>query len=88
MSLRFKVVEEAFKKHPLEIQNPEKRPSEYFAKYVFNQKKMWKYLPVEIYEKLREAIEEGTPLDMPTADEIAKGMKRWAMEMGATHITH
>ena len=88
MSLRFKVVEEAFKKHPLEIQNPEKRPSEYFAKYVFNQKKMWKYLPVEIYQKLIEAIEGGTALDMPTADEIAKGMKRWAMEMGATHITH
>ena len=88
MSLRFKVVEEAFKKHPLEVDLPEKRPSEYFAKYVFNQKKMWKYLPVDIYEKLREAIEEGTPLDMATADEIAKGMKRWAMEMGATHITH
>ncbi|MBO5704344.1 MAG: glutamine synthetase III, partial [Bacteroidaceae bacterium] len=88
MSLRFKVVEEAFKKQQIEIPVPEKRPSEYFAKYVFNQKKMWKYLPVDVYLKLREAIEEGTPLDMNTADEIAKGMKRWAMEMGATHITH
>ena len=88
MSLRFKVVEEAFKKHPLEVEAPEKRPSEYFAKYVFNQKKMWKYLPVEVYEKLQEVIAGGTTLDMATADEIAKGMKRWAMEMGATHITH
>lgn len=88
MSLRFKVVEEAFKKQQIEIPAPEKRPSEYFAKNVFNQKKMWKYLPVDVYLKLREAIEEGTPLDMNTADEIAKGMKRWAMEMGATHITH
>ena len=88
MSLRFKVVEEAFKKHPLEVVAPEKRPSEYFAKYVFNQKKMWKYLPVEVYEKLQEVIAGGTTLDMATADEIAKGMKRWAMEMGATHITH
>ena len=88
MSLRFKVVEEAFKKHELEIKTPEKRPSEYFGKYVFNQKKMWKYLPAEVYQKLREVIEQGTTLDMATADEIAKGMKRWAMEMGATHITH
>jgi len=88
MSLRFKVVEEAFKKHPLEVAAPEKRPSEYFAKYVFNQKKMWKYLPVEVYEKLQEVIAGGTTLDMDTADAIAKGMKRWAMEMGATHITH
>ena len=88
MSLRFKVVEEAFKKHPLEVEAPEKRPSEYFAKYVFNQKKMWKYLPIDVYEKLQEVIAGGTTLDMSTADEIAKGMKRWAMEMGATHITH
>lgn len=88
MSLRFKVVEEAFKKHPLEVPASGKRPSEYFAKYVFNQKKMWKYLPVEVYEKLQEVIAGGTTLDMATADEIAKGMKRWAMEMGATHITH
>ena len=88
MSLRFKVVEEAFKKHPLEVEAPEKRPSEYFAKYVFNQKKMWKFLPVEVYQKLQEVITGGTTLDMATADEIAKGIKRWAMEMGATHITH
>ena len=88
MSLRFKVVEEAFMKRPLEIPAPEKRPSEYFAKNVFNQKKMWKYLPADVYQKLREVIEQGTTLDMQTADEIAKGMKRWAMEMGATHITH
>ncbi len=88
MSLRFKVVEEAFMKRPLEIPVPEKRPSEYFAKNVFNQKKMWKYLPADVYQKLREVIEKGTTLDMDTADEIAKGMKRWAMEMGATHITH
>ena len=75
-------------KRPLEIPAPEKRPSEYFAKNVFNQKKMWKYLPADVYQKLREVIEQGTTLDMQTADEIAKGMKRWAMEMGATHITH
>ena len=74
MSLRFKVVEEAFKKHELEIKTPEKRPSEYFGKYVFNQKKMWKYLPAEVYQKLREVIEQGTTLDMATADEIAKGI--------------
>ena len=36
-SLRFKVVEAAFQKKPLEIKIPKERPSEYFAKYVFNQ---------------------------------------------------
>ena len=88
MSLRFQVVSDAFKKHPLPIETPSERPSEYFGKYVFNQKKMFEYLPLNIYKKLRQSITEGTPLDLATADEIARGMKKWAIEMGATHCTH
>ena len=87
-SLRFKVVEEAFKKRPVEVETPKERPSEYFAKYVFNQEKMFKYLPLATYRKLREAIEQGSPLSMSVADEVAKGMKQWALEMGVTHCTH
>ncbi len=86
--LRFKVVEEAFKKRPVEVKAPAERPSEYFAKYVFNREKMFKYLPLSTYKQLRQAIEQGTPLTMAVADEVAKGMKKWAMEMGATHCTH
>ena len=88
MSLRFQVVSDAFKKHPLHVETPSERPSEYFGKYVFNQKKMFEYLPLNIYKKLRQSITEGTPLDLATADEIARGMKKWAIEMGATHCTH
>ncbi len=87
-NLRFKVVEEAFKKRPLEVPTPAERPSEYFAKYVFNQEKMFRYLPRATYHKLREAIEQGTPLSLSVADEIATGMKQWAMSMGVTHCTH
>lgn len=87
-SLRFKVVEAAFQKKPLEIKIPKERPSEYFAKYVFNQEKMFKYLPKSTYKKLREVIENGTPLEKGVADEVAAGMKKWAMEMGVTHCTH
>ena len=87
-NLRFKVVEEAFKKRPLDVPAPEERPSEYFGKYVFNREKMFKYLPLATYEKLREVIEKSIPLDLAVADEVARGMKRWAMEMGATHCTH
>lgn len=43
-NLRFQVVEEAFKKKPLEVMVPLERPSEYFGKYVFNRAKMYKYL--------------------------------------------
>ena len=87
-NLRFKVVEEAFKKRPVEVATPAERPSEYFAKYVFNQEKMFKYLPLKTYKRLREAIEQGTPLPMSVADEVAQGMKQWAMSMGVTHCTH
>ena len=87
-NLRFKVVEEAFKKRPVEVKAPKERPSEYFAKYVFNQEKMFRYLPLETYRQLREVIEKGTPLPLSVANEVAQGMKQWAMEMGVTHCTH
>ena len=87
-NLRFIVVEEAFKKQALEVKAPEERPSEYFGKYVFNQEKMFKYLPTDIYQKLRDVIENGAFLDLSVADQVAAGMKKWAMEMGATHYTH
>ncbi len=86
--LRFNVVEEAFKKKALEVKVPTERPSEYFAKYVFNKEKMFKYLPLDTYHKLCDAIENNTRLELSVADEIAKGMKKWAMEFGVTHITH
>lgn len=49
---------------------------------------MFKYLPLNTYKKLREVIEQGTELPMSVADEVAKGMKKWAMDMGVTHCTH
>lgn len=87
-NLRFIVVEEAFKKKALEVKAPEERPSEYFGKYVFNQQKMFKYLPLDVYKKLRDVIENGAFLDLSVADKVAEGMKKWAIENGATHCTH
>ena len=86
--LRFQVVEEAFKKKAVEVNAPSERPSEYFGKYVFNRQKMYKYLPAEVYQKLIDVIDNGARLDRGIADEVAIGMKQWALEMGATHYTH
>lgn len=41
-----------------------------------------------VYAKLVDVIENNVPLDSGIADEVAAGMKRWAVEMGATHYTH
>ena len=87
-NLRFQVVEEAFKKRALDVEAPSERPSEYFGKYVFNRKKMYQYLPKDIYDKLIDVIDNGARLDRSIADAVADGMKQWATEMGATHYTH
>lgn len=86
--LRFRVVESAFKKRAAEVAEPAERPSVYFAKNVFNREKMFKYLPEKAYARLVDSIDNGTPLDRETADAVAAGMKKWAIEMGATHYTH
>lgn len=86
--LRFRVVESAFKKRAAEVTAPTERPSVYFAKNVFNREKMFKYLPEKAYARLVDSIDNGTPLDRETADAVAAGMKKWAIEMGATHYTH
>ena len=86
--LRFQVVEEAFKKKAVDVKAPSERPSEYFGKYVFNREKMYKYLPADVYNKLIDVIDNGARLDRSIADAVAKGMKQWALEMGATHYTH
>ena len=87
-NLRFQVVEEAFKKKALEVKAPSERPSQYFGKYVFNREKMYKYLPADVNAKLIDVIDNGARLDRSIADAVAAGMKKWALEMGATHYTH
>ena len=86
--LRFRVVETAFKKKAATVEIPAERPCEYFAKYVFNREKMFKYLPSAVYAKLTDAMDNGAPLERAIADEVAAGMKRWAIELGVTHYTH
>ncbi|MBR5735955.1 MAG: glutamine synthetase III [Bacteroidales bacterium] len=86
--LRFDVLGEAFKKHPLRVKLPDTRPDEYFGKNVFNKEKMFKYLPSEVYAQMVNVMENGAVMDRALADKVAEGMKKWAMDMGATHYTH
>ena len=86
--LRFDVVRDAFNKKPVKPDIPEGRPSDYFAINVFNREKMYKYLTSDIYNKLIDVIDNDAPLDVSIADAVADGMRRWAIEHGATHYTH
>lgn len=87
-TLRFNAVEEASRRVPVEVATPDKLPSEYFGKYVFNRERMSKYLSKETMNIVLEAIDRGTTLHRGIAEHVAAGMKMWAIEMGATHYTH
>ncbi len=87
-SLRFKVVEEAFDHKAIPVEMPSERPEVYFGKAVFNRKKMYEYLPKATYDALITAIEDKKPISRSLADSVAEGMKRWAIDNGATHYTH
>ncbi|MBQ0048126.1 MAG: glutamine synthetase III [Prevotellaceae bacterium] len=87
-NLRFKVVDEAFKRGPVAVEIPKERPSKYFGKYVFNKQKMFKYLPSKVYKKMCDVIDNGAPFDRAIADQVAEGIKTWAIENGVTHYTH
>lgn len=87
-NLRFDVVKEAFRKRPVKLEVTNERPSEQFGKYVFSRDKMYKYLPIDIFNKMMDVMENGERLDRSIADGVANGMKKWAKDHGVTHYTH
>ncbi|MDE6480280.1 MAG: glutamine synthetase III [Muribaculaceae bacterium] len=86
--LRFKSVEEASSRKPVEVKLPEESVEKYYAKQVFNRQKMFEYLPQSTYQALVDAIDNKKPLSLSLADSVAEGMKRWAIDNGARHYTH
>ncbi len=61
---------------------------EIFGSMVFNDKIMQERLPKEVYEDVKNAMDNGTPLSNQSAKTVAVVMKEWAIEKGATHYTH
>ena len=62
--------------------------SKYFGQNVFDLDKMRVYMSQQAYEAVLASVKYGTKLDRAYSNEIASGMKAWAIEMGATHYTH
>jgi len=86
--IRFNALNEVLSRKPIHIKPPANMTSEYFGVNVFDKTKMEKYLSAEAYNHVNDAIDKGTRIDRKIADQIASGMKSWAMEMGATHYSH
>jgi len=85
---RFKALEEVLNRKPLEIEREENLVSDFYGMLVFDQAKMKKYLSREAYKAVTDAVDKGTTVDRKMADQVAQGMKAWAIENGATHYTH
>ena len=59
-----------------------------YGSLIFSEAVMQQRLPKPTYKKLRRVMDDGEPLDIDIANEVAHAMKEWALEMGATHFTH
>jgi glutamine synthetase len=86
--LRFSALREVFNREPVEVITPSKIISEYYGENVFDLPKMEHYLSKDSYKVVKRAINEGKSLTRQEADQVATGLKAWAISKGATHYTH
>jgi glutamine synthetase len=87
-TLRFLALKELLKRKPMYIDDLGRLTSDFFGKNVFDKHKMKKFLSKDAYAHVMEAIDKGSRIDRKMADQIAMGMKAWAIDNGATHYTH
>lgn len=85
---RFSALQKAWSHAPVAIETPKQPASTYFATHVFTRETMQEYIPANILAQLFDVIDNGKPLGRDIAESVAIGMKRWAIERGATHFTH
>ena len=85
---RFDALNIMHSRKPVAVSEVASKKSEIFGKDVFTLAQMKRYLSKSVYESVVEAIEHGRRIDRSIADQVAEGMKVWAMERGATHYTH
>lgn len=87
-NIRFRALEQAISHDPVKMKPPARSTSDYYGCKVFGKVQMEKHLSMKTIQALNDAAEDGAPLDRTVADQVADGMRQWAMEMGATHYTH
>lgn len=75
-------------KSDLGLQSQAPLISSYFGKNIFAGRALERYVSSEVVAALQETIRNGSTLSREAADQIAEGMKSWALDQGATHYTH
>jgi len=87
-NFRFKALEVSLSRQRKQLDLPKEKVSSYFGELTFNRDAMREFLTQEAFQKLQNVIEKGETIERKVADQIAAGMKSWAMSKGATHYTH
>ncbi|MBQ7222300.1 MAG: glutamine synthetase III [Bacteroidales bacterium] len=87
-SLRFDALKLMNTRSRVETVVPDEKISNYFGVDVFGKEQMRQYLSKDVFASVMDSINEGTRIDRKVADQVAEGMKVWAMSRGATHYTH
>ncbi|MEI6899830.1 MAG: glutamine synthetase III, partial [Bacteroidota bacterium] len=87
-NLRFRALDLAMTRTIKNVEFPNVKASEYFGELTFNRAAMREYLTEEAYQQVINSIEKGVKIDRRIGDQVAAGLKAWAMNKGATHYTH
>ena len=85
---RFTALNTLLEREVPKFENNHLKTSEYFGENVFNKKKMQEYLSKEAYENVIDAMEGDGKINRKFSNQIASGMKSWALDRKATHYTH
>lgn len=87
-NLRFEALKTAFEHKPTAVEMPEGKVKDYFAQDVFTREKMKEYIAQEVLDQLFDDVDNGRTIHRDIANVVAIGIRKWAMDHGATHFTH
>lgn len=87
-NIRFEALKTAFEHKPTAVDMPEGKVKDYFAQDVFTREKMKEYIAQEVLDQLFDDVDNGRTIHRDIANVVAIGIRKWAMDHGATHFTH
>ncbi|MDY6380314.1 MAG: glutamine synthetase III [Bacteroidales bacterium] len=87
-NIRFEALKTAFGHKPTAVEMPEGKVKDYFAQDVFTREKMKEYIAQEVLDQLFDDVDNGRTIHRDIANVVAIGIRKWAMDHGATHFTH
>lgn len=86
--IRFQAIQTTLDRKPVQIVEPTERRSELYGINVFNKNSFSHFMSKDASNAVLDAINHGKKIDRKIADQVATGMKSWAISKGATHYTH